>query len=95
MPYKWPNSYLDSLLLSVFTGMFGFDRFYLGYYGIGLLKVSTSGGFFIDQLVVIILIAYQIVRTADGFYYITAYYGAVFEIIRRDNETYRVSKNDL
>uniref|UniRef100_A0A1B0BY58 TM2 domain-containing protein n=2 Tax=Nemorhina TaxID=44051 RepID=A0A1B0BY58_9MUSC len=96
MPCKWTNGYhLDTvLLLSVFTGMFGLDRFYLGYYGIGLLKVSTLGGFFIGQLVDIILIALQIVRPADGSYYIIPYYGAVVEIIRSDNETYRVPKDD-
>uniref|UniRef100_A0A1B0GCB2 TM2 domain-containing protein n=1 Tax=Glossina morsitans morsitans TaxID=37546 RepID=A0A1B0GCB2_GLOMM len=96
MPCKWTNGYhLDTvLLLSVFTGMFGMDRFYLGYYGIGLLKVSTLGGFFIGQLVDIILIALQIVRPADGSYYIIPYYGAVVEIIRSDNETYRVPKDD-
>lgn len=82
------------LLLSVFTGMFGLDRFYLGYYGMGLLKACTLGGFFIGQLVDIILIALQIVRPADGSYYIIPYYGAGVDIIRSNNETYIVPKDD-
>uniref|UniRef100_A0A1A9VIU8 TM2 domain-containing protein n=1 Tax=Glossina austeni TaxID=7395 RepID=A0A1A9VIU8_GLOAU len=53
------------LLLSVFTGTFGLARFvHLDYYGIGLLKVSTLGSFFIGQLVDIILIALQFERPA-------------------------------
>lgn len=90
------NGYhLDTvLLLSVFTGMFGLDRFYLGYYGMGLLKACTLGGFFIGQLVDIILIALQIVRPADGSHYIIPYYGAGVDIIRSNNETYRVPRDD-
>ncbi|KAI9580941.1 hypothetical protein GQX74_011083 [Glossina fuscipes] len=79
--------HLDTfLLLSVFTGMFGLDRFYLGYYGIGLLKVRTLGGVFISQLVDIILIALQIVRPLDGSYYIVPYYGAVVEVGQSDKK---------
>ncbi|XP_075166081.1 TM2 domain-containing protein 1 biscotti [Haematobia irritans] len=96
MPCKWTNGYhLDTvLLLSVFTGMFGLDRFYLGYYGMGLLKACTLGGFFIGQLVDIILIALQIVRPADGSHYIIPYYGAGVNIIRSNNETFRVPRDD-
>ena len=40
-----------ALALSVFFGMFGLDRFYLGYPAIGLAKMMTLGGFFIGQVI--------------------------------------------
>lgn len=49
-----------ALLLSVFLGMFGLDRFYLGYPGIGLAKLCTLGFMFLGQLLDIILIAAQV-----------------------------------
>lgn len=49
-----------TLLLSVFLGMFGLDRFYLGYPGIGLAKLCTLGFMFLGQLLDIILIAAQV-----------------------------------
>lgn len=53
-----------ALLLSVFLGMFGIDRFYLGYYGIGLMKFCTLGFMFIGQLIDVVLIATQCVGPA-------------------------------
>ena len=40
-------SFETSLLLSIFLGMFGLDRFYLGYPAIGLLKLCTLGCMFL------------------------------------------------
>ncbi|KAK6624821.1 hypothetical protein RUM44_011685 [Polyplax serrata] len=96
MPCKWTNGYSfeTALLLSIFLGMFGIDRFYLGYPGIGLLKLCTMGFMFIGQLVDIILIATQIVGPADGSYYIIPYYGAGIEILRSDNTTYKLPQSD-
>ena len=56
---KWTNGYHfdTALMLSIFLGMFGVDRFYLGYPAIGLLKFSTLGSFFLGHLLDIILIA--------------------------------------
>jgi len=75
---NWTNGYHfdTALLLSVFLGMFGADRFYLGYPAIGLLKFSTLGFFFIGHLVDIILIASQALGPADGSHYIINYFGA-------------------
>lgn len=76
-----------ALLLSIFLGMFGIDRFYLGYPAIGLLKFCTFGFMFLGQLVDVILIATQMVGPADGSAYIISYYGPVLSVIRRDNTT--------
>lgn len=41
---KKPKSAKTALLLSLFFGEFGFDRMYLGYWGLGILKFLTLGG---------------------------------------------------
>lgn len=90
VPCEWTNGYSfeTTMLLSIFLGMFGADRFYLGYYGLGLLKFCTLGMLFFGQLVDIILIAMQIVRPADGSYYVVKYFGPRLSILAGDNETY-------
>lgn len=62
IPLFFRNGYYfdTAMLLSVFLGMFGIDRFYLGYPAIGLLKFCTLGFMFVGQLVDIILIATQV-----------------------------------
>ncbi|KAI9579437.1 hypothetical protein GQX74_005974 [Glossina fuscipes] len=67
---------------------------YFPYLRIGVLKVSILGDFFIGQLVDITLVALQIVRSADGSYYILPYYRDVVQTIRSDNETYRAPNDD-
>ncbi|XP_041977912.1 TM2 domain-containing protein CG10795 [Aricia agestis] len=96
LPCKWTNGYsLEiSLLLSVFLGMFGLDRFYLGYPGIGLAKLCTLGFMFLGQLLDIILIAAQVVGPADGSAYVIPYYGAGVTVVRSDNETYLLPQAD-
>ncbi len=46
-----------ALLLSIFLGNLGIDRFIMGHVGLGILKLITVGGFGIWWLVDIILIA--------------------------------------
>ena len=51
--YKDPNT---ALILSIFFGGLGVDRFYNGQVGLGIGKFLTAGGFFVWYLVDIFLI---------------------------------------
>ena len=51
------KSFLVTLLLSIFLGGLGIDRFYLGYIPLGIVKLITGGGCGIWWLIDIILIA--------------------------------------
>lgn len=73
--YTNGHSFQTTLLLAVFLGMFGADRFYLGYYAIGLLKFCTFGFMLVGQLLDIILIVTQVLRPASGAYYVIDYFG--------------------
>ncbi|EFX74515.1 hypothetical protein DAPPUDRAFT_307172 [Daphnia pulex] len=96
IPCLWTNGYSfeTSLLLSVFLGMFGADRFYLGYPAIGLFKLCTLGCMFLGQIVDIILIATQTVGPADGSHYIINYFGPRLSPLELDNDTYRMPQFD-
>ena len=60
------KSKMVALLLSIFLGELVIDRFYLGYIGLGILKLITAGGFGIWWLVDLILIATGKMKTKDG-----------------------------
>ncbi|KAF9548559.1 hypothetical protein EC957_006113 [Mortierella hygrophila] len=50
------RSYPVAIILSIFLGEFGIDRFYLGYIFTSLLKLATAGGFGIWYIIDILLI---------------------------------------
>jgi len=51
------KDWLVALLLSIFLGSLGIDRFYLGYTGLGILKLLTCGGLGVWWLIDLILLA--------------------------------------
>lgn len=60
------KSYLTAWLLSYFLGVFGVDRFYLGYTGLGIAKLLTLGGCGIWALVDWILIFAGVTKDKQG-----------------------------
>lgn len=60
------KEWLVALLLSIFVGSLGIDRFYLGYVGLGILKLLTGGGCGIWWLVDLILIVMDKLPDAQG-----------------------------
>ncbi len=61
-----PRDWLVALLLSIFLGTFGVDRFYLGHVGLGIGKLLTLGGCGIWWLIDVILIAVGNVTDSKG-----------------------------
>lgn len=62
-----------AIILSALLGGLGVDRFYLGYTGMGVLKLLTGGCFGILWLLDIINIATGRLQPADGSEYINDY----------------------
>jgi len=60
------KDWLVTLLLSIFLGTLGVDRFYLGQTGLGILKLLTCGGAGVWVLIDIILVATDKMRDDRG-----------------------------
>jgi hypothetical protein len=60
------KDWLTAVILSFVVGTLGIDRFYLGYTGLGVLKLITLGGCGIWALVDLILIAMGSVPDSNG-----------------------------
>ena len=62
---KTEKSFATAAYLSFFLGVFGIDRFYLGYYWLGIIKLCTFGGFTVWANIDTILILANHLPTAS------------------------------
>ena len=67
IPYVFSNKdWLTAVLLSLLVGWLGIDRFYLGYTGLGIVKLLTLGFFGIWALIDLVLIIMGRLPDSDG-----------------------------
>ena len=60
------KSWTAAIMFSVFLGLFGVDRFYLGYGFLGFVKLVTFGGFGLWWLLDIVLLLMNRLPDAEG-----------------------------
>jgi uncharacterized OB-fold protein len=60
------KSWVVALVLSIVLGTLGVDRFYLGYVGLGIVKLITLGGLGVWWLIDLILIAVNRIPDSHG-----------------------------
>jgi TM2 domain-containing membrane protein YozV len=60
------KDWLVALLLSIFVGTLGIDRFYLGHIGLGILKLITFGGCGIWWIIDLIMIVTGSMTDSNG-----------------------------
>jgi hypothetical protein len=67
IPYVFSDKdWLTAVLLSLFVGWLGIDRFYLGYTGLGIVKLITLGFFGIWAVIDLVLIIIGRLPDANG-----------------------------
>lgn len=74
-----------ALILSILVGGLGVDRFYLGYTGMGILKLLTGGVFGIVYIIDIVRIATGSLTPADGSQYEEEYQKGVVQAVPTSN----------
>lgn len=67
-PKTQKKKFLTALLLSIFVGALGVDRFYMGLVGTGILKLITLGGLGIWWVIDLIMIATNSLKDKQGNY---------------------------
>lgn len=77
-----------AIILSALLGGLGVDRFYLGYTGMGVLKLLTGGCFGVLWILDIINIASGKLQPADGSGYSTDNFGATSKPATTMNDPY-------
>ena len=81
-----------AIILSALLGGLGVDRFYLGYTGMGVLKLLTGGCFGILWIIDIINIASGKLQPADGLGYSGDNYSTVPNLAATANDPYEELK---
>ena len=81
-----------ALILSALLGGLGVDRFYLGYTGMGVLKLLTGGVFGVLWIIDIINIANGKLQPKDGSGYSSENFGATSKPATTMNDPYEELK---